>query len=412
MKEKTLKGMSLSGGLMNKKLILILLVVFLATYVSALGITPARTQIEYHPGESQTYGFKVINSESKPINVAIIVNGDHKDSVTLSESLFSLNAGEEKTLSYNLKVPDNLPPGESKIEIVAVQLPDQFAETSEAFVGASIAVVTQAVIFVPYPGKYAESDLSIIGPDNGKVTFVMPVVSKGDLDIVRARATLDIYTSLNEKIETLSTNEVSVPSKERKELVSEWDSTNIPPGRYRAVATIIYDEETITLEKEFSVGQQSLDIKQIEVNDFSLGGIAKFEILAENKWSEKLTGVYAEMEVYNEQGDTIANFKSATYDIDPLKSELITAFWDTDGVKEGVYDSSLFINYAGQKARHELKLDVSDNQIKVIGTGYVISEDSGGGNSLIIILVSVIVILVIINLLWFLIIRKKISSKK
>ena len=100
--------------------------------------------------------------------------------------------------------------------------------------------------------------------------FVIPIVSKGNLDIARAKAVVDIFTPLNEKVASLTTQEIPVLSGERRELAAKWDTSGVSSGRYRAIATILYDESTLTIEKEFSVGADSLELKNVEVNDFSL----------------------------------------------------------------------------------------------------------------------------------------------
>ena len=78
---------------------------------------------------------------------------------------------------------------------------------------------------------------------------------------------------------------------QRKELVAEW-LPDVNPGKYLAIATIRYDDQVLTIEKEFNVGQMLLEIKELKVNNFALGEIAKFEALVENRWSEQLEDIY------------------------------------------------------------------------------------------------------------------------
>ena len=404
---------------MSKKFFLLafgfFLILLVMPDVLALGITPGRTTFEYEPGQTKEIDFTVINSENRDVDIAVLVQGDLNQSISVSEVSFTLKAGESKTLRYEINIPSDLSPGQHLSEVVALQLPGK-SPTSEAFIGAAVGVATQISIFVPFPGKYAEAGFNIIGPDDGgKVTFAIPILSRGDLDLARVRGTVDIFSSLNEKIETISTNEIGILSKQRGEIVAEWDSSEFPPGPYRAVANIIYDEQVLTLENEFTVGRRALEVQNIEVNDFFLGDIAKFEILVENKWNNPIKGAFAEMFVYNNEGDALANFRSATQDIQPLEKALIVAFWDTAGVRTGNYDSSLVLKYGDSSERQDFKLEVSENEINVIGLGYVISaspSNSGGSefSGLTFILITAIVVLILINLLWFLILRKKLKK--
>ena len=402
---------------MNKKIALILLIgiLFMTSNVLALGVTPGRTTFDFEPGVEKEVAFTVMNSENKDMDLIVLVQGELNQSIALPEVSFKMSAGEaSKTLKYKVRIPAGLSPGPHMSEIVVIQLPGK-SSTSEAFIGAAIGIATQISIFVPYPGKYAEAGFNVIGPESdGKVTFVIPVMSRGNLDLVRVRGTIDIYGALNEKIKILETNEIQVPSGQRKEIAAVWDASGITPGPYRAVATVLYDENTLNMEKQFNVGTRLLELTGMEVNDFSLGEIAKFEMLVENKWSEAIKGAYAQMIVYDASGATMADFKSSTYDILPLSKSLMTAFWDTAGVKAGTYSSSLFLRYGQQSEQRDLKLDVSSNNINIVGVGYVISKGNaaGGGNGLVTILVVAVIILVLINAVWFLILRKKLSKKK
>ena len=245
------------------------------------------------------------------------------------------------------------------------------------------------------------------------MTFVIPFVNRGDLDIKRAKANIDIYSSLNEKITSIFTNEIETNTGERGEIFAEFDVSNLQSGPYRAVATFIYDESTINLEKEFLIGKKKLELQDIKVNDFSLGEIAKFEILVENKWSEPIKGAYAQMQIYNKEGAVMSDFKSPTYDVAPLAKTLMISFWDTIGVKEGDYNSRLFLRYGQNSEQHDLKLEVQDRSINIVGIGYVISESTRkSSNYTLTILIILIATLVMINAAWFMFIRKKLAKKQ
>lgn len=395
---------------MLRKIFIFLMLLLLVYNVSAIGITPGKTTFDYQPGVIKKVDFSVINSEKQDMDLVVIVQGELNSSVSLSEVSLEMKASEEsKTLSYVFTMPDNLKPGYHHAEVVVIQLPKKSSSTG-SFVGAALGVATQIQVFVPYPGKYAEAALNVIGPDeNGEIIFAIPVISRGNQDLARVRATIDIYGLLNEKIATVNSEQISIISQERKELVARW-TPNVSSGTYRAVATIIYDEQTLTLESQFNVGSPLLKIQEVEVNDFRLGEIAKFEFLVENKWSQTISGAYLQMLVYDASGQTIADFKSQTYDAPALQKIVMVAFWDTAGIRKGTYSSSAFLKYGSNSLREDLKLEVSDNRINVIGTGYVISTRTRNTSGLTIILVSIISVLVIINLLWFMFLRKKLSK--
>ncbi|MEK6792237.1 MAG: hypothetical protein AABX96_03095 [Nanoarchaeota archaeon] len=395
-----------------KKILLILLLIMLLPLVSSFGVTPAKKVLDYQPGTEQKYSFEIINSENKKINLVILPQGELNQSIALSNYSISFTPDmSSATIEYSVKVPSGLTPGRHDADILVIEIPDT-SSSGTTYIGSIVGIVTKVVIEVPYPGKYLESALSVSKSDDGMTAFVIPIVSKGNLDIARAKAVVDIFTPLNEKVASLTTQEIPVLSGERRELAAKWDTSGVSSGRYRAIATILYDESTLTIEKEFSVGADSLELKNVEVNDFSLGEIAKFEFLVDNGLNFQVDGAYILMQVFNDEGSVMAEFKSATYDVQPFASKLLVAFWDTEGVRAGTYDAKAFINFGQSSIQKQLTLDVSENDITVIGVGYVIKSASGGrGNSLTTILIIVVVVLVLLNLTWFLVLRRKVKSK-
>lgn len=397
---------------MNKRFFVwIFLLIFLIGSVSALGVTPARTTIDFQKGLSKDVSFEVINSGDKDIDVVLSVQGELAKYVTLSSTSASISLNERtKTLTYTLNLPDSLEPGSHTADVYILEIPKD-SGVGEAYVRATLAVVTQIYVYVPYPGKYAKSDMRIINANqNGEVTFIFPVVSAGEFDLTSVKANVDIYNKMNEKVDSFTTDSISVPSGANKDLVYRWKG-NVPVGEYRAVATITYDEGTLNFEGTFSVGSQDLVLEEITTNRFSLGEIVKLEMLVENKWSEKISGAYIETNILNERGDLVSKFESASYDVEPLKKQTFVSYWDTAGVKEGTYETEVSVVYGDKKSTNSLKFEVSQNNLRVIGLGYVISEgESSGSNTLVIVLIGVIILLVLINLLWFMLLRKRLKK--
>lgn len=400
---------------MKTKILLILaglLIVLTLQSVSAIGITPGRTTLNFEPGLHKEVSFSIINSEHKDMSVVFMVKGDLSEVVTLNQAYAEFLASEDsKQFTYTVDLPQKISkPGKYEIEIVALEMPKDIKERG-TFVGATVAVVTQLHIYVPYPYKYAEAELNIIEGEDGKMIFLIPVVNRGKLDIVNAKAIIDIYTSLNEKIVSIESDTKSLNSLERKELVAEWQA-NVNPGKYLAIATLVYDNEITKVEKEFNIGEMLLEIKEIIVRDFELGGIAKFNALVENKWSSNLKDVYLNIIVYNDEGEIMADFKSPTYDLDPLSKSEMVCYWDTAGVREGTYDGKLFLKYEENSKERNIQMKITDDNIEIIGlTGHVIVKGKGKFNLTNILLVLVI-LLIIANIVWFVIIKRLIKKRK
>jgi hypothetical protein len=398
--------------MIKKYFILFFVLIFILNGVAAIGVTPARTTVNFEPNLQRSVTFSVINSEAKDANLVVAVQGELAQYVTLTETSIKMRSTQKsKDITYNVNLLSELSPGLHTAEIVVLQLPSE-GEIGETVIGAALAVVTQLYVYVPYPGKYAEADLSVFNLDDGNVQFTIPVISRGDFDLTSVNAKINIYTALNEKVATISTNEIAIASGQRKEVTALWETSDVKAGPYRAVANLVYDEKTLSLERNFNVGQKHLTVESVEVNDFTLGDIAKFEILVKNDWGEDISGAYAQMRVKNSKGELLADFKSPTYDIASLDQTLMTAYWDTNGVRVGNYDATLLLNYEGIVDEQNLQLEVSEDSINVIGLGYVISNKSGGfaDNQLLVFLVIGVVALILINIGWFFVLRRRLKK--
>ena len=387
-----------------------LLIVLTIQNVSAIGITPGRTTINFEPGLHKEVPFSIINSENKDMSVVFTVKGDLAESITLNQAYAEfLSSEDSKSFTYVVDLPQAIEkPGLYEVEIVALEMPKDIKEKG-TFVGATVSVATQLHIYVPYPDKYLEAEINVVESE-GKEIFFIPVVNRGKLDIVSAKAIIDIYTSLNEKVATVESNTDSLLSLERKELTAEWEF-NVAPGRYLAKVTVIYDNEVFEVEKEFNVGEKFLEILEINIRDFELGGIAKFDALVENKWSSDLKEIYLNIIVYNYDGEIMADFKSPNSDIGALSKSEIVAYWDTAGVHEGTYDGKIILKYGEKSTERNIQMKITENSIEVIGlTGQVVVVKKGtfNINNILIILV---IFLILANIFWFVVIKRMRKGK-
>ncbi len=401
---------------MNRNILFILailLIVLTLQNVSSIGITPGRTTINFEPGLHKEVSFSILNSENKDMSVVFTVSGDLSESITLNQAYAEFSASDSsKSFTYTVDLPQKLSePGLHETEIVALEMPKDIKEKG-ALVGATVAVATQLHVYVPYPNKYLEAELNVVeSGEDGKIVFLIPVVNRGKLDIVDAKAVIDIYTKLNEKVATIESDVKSLNSLERKELVAEWQP-DVNPGKYLVVATVVYDNEVTKVEKEFNVGEMLLEIKEIVVKDFELGGIAKFNALVENKWSNDLENAYLNLIVYNDKGEVMADFKSPTYKIKALSKTEMVCYWDTAGVHEGTYDGKLFLKYEESSKERNIQMKITDNNIEIIGlTGHVVVKGKGTLNLTNILIISII-LLIIVNLIWFFIIKRLLKRRR
>ena len=379
--------------------------------VSAIGITPGRTTIDFEPNLQKEVSFSVTNAEQKAMSVVFYTRGELKETVLLSQDRVSFSLGESsKSFSYTISLPAEFDrPGLHTAEIVAQEVPED-SELDGTVLGATVAVVTQVYVNVPYPGKYLEFDVEVIEASPGQsTTFLIPMISRGKLSIQKVKTKIEIYSEEN-LVDEFELEEIGILSGERKQLIGTWD-TDVKVGRYSAKIILNYDGEEKIIEKEFNIGEAKLEIELITVKDFRLGEIAKFNILVNNKMNQEVKDINVNMVLYGEEGNVLADFRSANYDAPSLSKVEMLAYWDTEGVDEGVYDGKLILRYGSEKDEKNVKVEVTEDSIVVTGiTGKVIVQTDGGFN-LTTILIILIVILILGNIFWFLVV-KRLRKKK
>ncbi|MDP2925379.1 MAG: hypothetical protein Q8N99_03340 [Nanoarchaeota archaeon] len=389
-------------------LIFALLTILTIPNVRSLGITPGWTTINYQKGLEQEVDFSVLNNEHKNIQVLLFTQGELNESITLFNSTVEFLPSEEaKSFKYRVNVPNEIEniPGVHVAEVVAMEIPKPGA-------GGGFVGISQVLVVVPYPGKYLEAELNILDAEaGGNVTFIIPAINRGKVGIGDARASIGIYTALNEKVGSVESDSSQVKSGERSELSAKW-LANVNQGNYLAKVTLFYDGETRAFEKQFAIGSQALSIESIMVNNFKLGDIAKLEILVENKWSQELISVFANLLIYNTDNQAMADIKSANENIPALSKKQLIAYWDTVGVSEGEYNGKLMVKYGQKSTDKNLVLKVSEDSIDVSGVGFAIRpKSSGKGISLTTILLALVVVLLIVNLAWFIFFKRMMKKK-
>jgi len=404
---------------MNKRKIWVLLFafIFIATAMIsnalAIGITPGRVTVDFQPSMQKTVEFTILNNEHKDMKVMFGLMGELADYITLNTKSVDFMATEEsKTFSYTVNLPVALTPGNHEAKIAAAELP--LEGTGEGvYIGSTVVVTSQFLVKSPYPYKYAAIMLDVKEANvNGTTNFYVEVENLGQHDLVDMQAIIEILGPTNNKIAILKTDTKTIPAGQKVELVASWKA-DVNAGQYRAVASLAYDEGKIaSAEKVFNIGSLEVNVIDINVRNFRLGDIAKFDVTVENQWSTTVKDVYAQLQIFDAQKQQIANVKTASLDIPALSRQVLTAYWDTAGIKEGDYSGKLLLNYANRVIERELKTSISLNSIKVEIIGASITARAtaaeGGKQNLIFILIAV---LIIINIAWF-VYFKKASRKK
>lgn len=370
-----------------------------------MGVTPARTTINFEPNLQQEITIRAINNEHKDFKAVVFTRGNLSIETLNKEISFTKNE-EYKEIKYKVTLPTKLEPGVTTGDVVIREV-KPLQQEGEITIGALVSVVSQLYVVVPYPGKYARAELIISeAQKDEQVSFLIPVYNLGSKKIDKTSAIIDIYDLDNKKIASVPTDEKSIDSFSKRELVASW-AANVDDGTYNVIATVNYDNSKIELNGKFVVGNFLIKPIDISVNNFRLGQVAKFNILVENIGNYVIKDAYSEITL-NKQAQPIADVKSSPTEIPAKAQKELIAYWDTENIEQGEYQGKLTLGYADKKAERQIRTEVGSDYIKteIIGvTGLVIAPPKISNKQ--ISMAVIIMILILLNIIWFVLYTKK-----
>ena len=191
------------------------------------------------------------------------------------------------------------------------------------------------------------------------------------------------------------------------------------PVKKRKLTWIRYSPKEIEqlIIKLAKQGKSQSEIGMILRDTYGVPGIRDLlkrtlnEILVENKWNTELKSVFANLFVYNDQEQVMADIKSAAENIPSLSKKVLVAYWDTVGVEEGEYNGKLMVVHGQKSMDKHLVLKVSEDALDVFGVGYTIQPKGGRGIDMTTILVILVILLLVVNLAWFVFYRRNLKKK-
>jgi len=344
----------------------------------------------------------IINNEHKDMDVMLYAQGSFADKLEISNALVHVSSTED-TKTIDIKVNDISLPGTHEIELVAMEIPTA-SEGKGTVIAARQAVIAKIIVKNPYPGKFAVGKLVIPKTNaNEPVNFVIKLENLGTQTINNAKARIEIYGSTNEIITVLVSDEKSIEQGQMRELVAKYHN-GLPQGRYYAKAIVKYDSNELELEETFEIGSVLIEIKNIYVEQFRLGDIAKFDIVIENKWNELIPDVYAEMDISDTSGKSMTKFKTAEIDLSKDSTDILQAYWDTRDVDSGLYKATLTLHFLGNNLQKKMVLTVRSDAIDIDFSPTAMATSATTDDSKMPFIIILIVLSMIVNIsliIWF-----------
>jgi len=390
---------------MAKLGIFLCIAILLAASITALGIAPSRDMMNYD-SQAHTMTVRIINNDHKDMKVLLYAQGELASYTTLPiTSIDVRSTDEEKSFTYTIQLPAGLEPGIKDLDIVALEVPADMKvpESSQTQILSTITVIYQLKVNIPYPGTYADGVLYISeGNANETTTFNANIVNRGTQAIDKVEGELVIKGPTNEEIKRIkATSLTNLASQTSQKMQVDWLS-DVNPGVYYAEYIVSYGSKQFVLRKTFMVGDYSIEIRNIAVQDFKIGAVAKFNMEVVNKWNQPVDNVYAELQIMDDKGNTVSNTKTITTTVSPLTTSVIYAYWDTQGITVGNYDVHTILHYGDKTTERIYKALVGIDSITVNNaegtTGNVIGANTKGNSTSV--LTILVIILVVVNVGW------------
>ncbi len=364
-----------------KKIILTIILLILVKNAAALGIGPAYKNINFRPGLNQIIALNLYNTDNQESTLTISSSGDLTDYIKIKNKSITLAQNDSfKTVYYEINLPKILKPGTYEEIIKAAEAPKSL--TKSGTITSSLSVTHKLTLNVPPHGKYVDASLDI-----NNTNFIISLKNIGGKNISAVNAEIIIYEN-KEKIFNITTKTLSLEPEEKRELKTAWNTKKI--GEYHVVVIINYDEFKTKIERDFNIGEIKISIEKIEVNNFKLGEIAKIELYLESNWNKIIKDVYADVIINR------TNIKTELADIEPGKTKIIPAYWDTKNLNKGAYDANVVVHYKNKIFEKSFEILVSEDKVEVkptFNTKYI--------------LVSLLIVLIIISALYY---QKKIKK--
>ena len=326
---------------MDKKTIRRLLIVIFVSvlffipfipFSKAVSLSPVSQTIIYESLETKEKTkeiyFDLSNPSKEKTKISLKLYGEYSKHFSIKKEFWYFNSpGESQEIRITYEDLPYLKEGIHKITIVATELP-----LDDKKIVASSSVIGEIVILSKIKGKFIEAKLQVM-PKINTVDFNIPVKNIGTDKIERISATIEIKEG-SKTIKILKTREFNLSSLDEKKLTSVWESPK--KGSFRAIATIKYDENIVSMEKTFTYSEKLITINPIAVTRY---GSDQFRIVLEaiNPYNS-ISDVYADISIINKNEKLIQKLTTETISVNSRDISNIIGYLDTSYYEDGVYD--------------------------------------------------------------------------
>lgn len=312
---------------------LIPLIVFVGIASAALGITPAKEVVNFVPGQQLQFEFTIL-SDKPDQEIALYTEGDLAGYTRLSKTEIK---GEDRLTVY-LSFPDgDIAPGEHRILVGAREIPDE-----SQFLGVAVNVRAVIVVFVPYPGRYAEVSLNV--PDanvNENLPIEAYVVNRGRENLF-THVKVNIYESDRTLLDRIDFQPYDINQGGDRYFRKLYPTSEFKAGSYLAEAVVDYGDIVI-VNDTFRLGSLNVNLTNYTDRLRQKEGFQEYNLDVQSLWNNPLDEVYADVNISN--GVQNVEIRTPSISLNPWEVGILSGFIDTSEM-EGDYDVEFVLRYA------------------------------------------------------------------
>jgi hypothetical protein len=395
-----------------KLIISLLIIILLSQGVIAIGVVPASKEVILSDNPT-SYNVRILNNEGNEKTINLEITGELSEYITINKQRINFKEGqtqEDVTITIN-KMPEHIKPGEYTSRLLI--------KNSNNNQGENIALVgVSSRILMTIPGEGVNLDATIFTPNfiNGKTnTFSVEVTNKGNSDAEECTAILNIYTSMNSEVASLISEKTRIKAKSTNRIQIPW-TPQVYSGNYLAKAKITCKSTEITTEQTFHVGSPNIKINNIYADNFNLGSLSLFKLIATSEWGEEIKNVFVEVEL-EDKGKIIDSYKTHSKDFKPKDTEIYDVFLNTKSIQPGKYNLFVKINYLGKESETVYEAQLFQNRaILTSATGQIIGsagiENNEESHFKSILILSILTVVILNIFLATKVIRRNKNKKK
>jgi len=252
-------------------LVVLLFLHFSSVLYAGIGVEPTVTEISLSPGKRRAETFTVLNDGDKAIHVKVeLEDWERKEEgievaswLEVKPLKFELGPGEVRKVKYKIEVPE-----EAKGEVMAMVF---FGSIAPAGGGVGIQTRFGVSIYVAIKGtEIVEANIEKLdvvkygseSSENYGINFGVSVENMGNVHI-RPKGKVIVEDKEGNRIKELDVfYGFPVFPQAKRTFPAIWKGEMLPPGEYKAKATVTYGElygledKICSYETPFSVNEQ------------------------------------------------------------------------------------------------------------------------------------------------------------